>query len=283
MTMRCSSTTSPASSSRSTRPPATATAVRPAGDFLERHAVAERRLHAGDDDQAALLASHADERLPAGHRGLGAARRRGEEARRRAVARRHDDRPASSRGRAIISGAPISPRRSSGSKRSTAAISKNQSALPRQGDGARRAVHRVSRTSSRRPNGASAASRSPERGSRSSRKTIARSRRTRTWLLEPGAQPRKVWDRKQDAAYDNPGTPVAHGAAAAGGGGGRGGSAAADPPERRLHLSRGRGRIGRRRPAVRRSAERQDARDATACSGPAPTRSRPSSRRSATT
>jgi dipeptidyl aminopeptidase/acylaminoacyl peptidase len=34
------------------------------------------------------------------------------------------------------------------------------------------------------------------------------SRRTRTWLLEPGAQPRKLWDRKQDAAYDNPGTPV---------------------------------------------------------------------------
>ena len=33
-------------------------------------------------------------------------------------------------------------------------------------------------------------------------------RRTRTWILEPGAEPRKVWDRKQDAAYDNPGTPV---------------------------------------------------------------------------
>jgi len=34
------------------------------------------------------------------------------------------------------------------------------------------------------------------------------SRRTRTWILEAGAQPRKVWDRKQDAAYDNPGAPV---------------------------------------------------------------------------
>ena len=34
------------------------------------------------------------------------------------------------------------------------------------------------------------------------------SRRTRTWILEPGAAPRKVWDRKQDAAYDDPGTPV---------------------------------------------------------------------------
>ena len=50
------------------------------------------------------------------------------------------------------------------------------------------------------------------------------SRRTRTWLLEPGAQPRKVWDRKQDAAYDNPGTPVPRGGSGGGrGGGGRGG------------------------------------------------------------
>jgi dipeptidyl aminopeptidase/acylaminoacyl peptidase len=49
-------------------------------------------------------------------------------------------------------------------------------------------------------------------------------RRTRTWLLEPGTEPRKLWDRKQDAAYDNPGSPVTRG----GGdnsatGGGRGG------------------------------------------------------------
>ena len=51
------------------------------------------------------------------------------------------------------------------------------------------------------------------------------SRRTRTWILEAGAPPRKVWDRKQDAAYDNPGTPVTRhdtGAAAGGGGGGGG-------------------------------------------------------------
>src|SRR4029450_13561737 len=53
------------------------------------------------------------------------------------------------------------------------------------------------------------------------------SRRTRTWLLESGAQPRKVWDRKQDAAYDTPGTPVAHGASGGGRGGGRGGGATA--------------------------------------------------------
>jgi dipeptidyl aminopeptidase/acylaminoacyl peptidase len=34
------------------------------------------------------------------------------------------------------------------------------------------------------------------------------SRRTRTWILEEGSAPRKLWDRKQDAAYDNPGTPL---------------------------------------------------------------------------
>src|SRR5262249_2165827 len=34
------------------------------------------------------------------------------------------------------------------------------------------------------------------------------SRRTRTWILEPGQAPRKAWDRKQDAAYDNPGNAV---------------------------------------------------------------------------
>jgi dipeptidyl aminopeptidase/acylaminoacyl peptidase len=34
------------------------------------------------------------------------------------------------------------------------------------------------------------------------------SRKTRTWILESGAEPRKLWERKQDAAYDNPGTPV---------------------------------------------------------------------------
>src|SRR5436190_2166083 len=49
------------------------------------------------------------------------------------------------------------------------------------------------------------------------------SRRTRTWILEAGAQPRKLWDRRQDAAYENPGTPVARRSAApAAAGGGRG-------------------------------------------------------------
>jgi dipeptidyl aminopeptidase/acylaminoacyl peptidase len=34
------------------------------------------------------------------------------------------------------------------------------------------------------------------------------SRRTRTWIVEGDAAPRKLWDRKQDAAYDNPGSPL---------------------------------------------------------------------------
>jgi dipeptidyl aminopeptidase/acylaminoacyl peptidase len=54
------------------------------------------------------------------------------------------------------------------------------------------------------------------------------SRHTRTWILEASAAPRMVWDRKQDAAYDDPGNPVRRrdtGAGAAGGGRGGGGGA----------------------------------------------------------
>jgi dipeptidyl aminopeptidase/acylaminoacyl peptidase len=52
-------------------------------------------------------------------------------------------------------------------------------------------------------------------------------RRTRTWILEPGAEPRKLWDRRQDAAYENPGTPVMRRDSGGGGfgGGGFGGGA----------------------------------------------------------
>jgi dipeptidyl aminopeptidase/acylaminoacyl peptidase len=49
------------------------------------------------------------------------------------------------------------------------------------------------------------------------------SRKTRTWILEPGAAPRKIWERKQDAAYDNPGSPVTRRDSGGRGGGGRGG------------------------------------------------------------
>jgi dipeptidyl aminopeptidase/acylaminoacyl peptidase len=43
------------------------------------------------------------------------------------------------------------------------------------------------------------------------------SRKIRTWILEPGAEPRKLWDRRQDAAYENPGTPVTRRDTGAGG------------------------------------------------------------------
>ena len=45
------------------------------------------------------------------------------------------------------------------------------------------------------------------------------SRKTRTWILEPGAAPKKLWDRKIDAAYDNPGTPVTRDMGSRAGGG----------------------------------------------------------------
>jgi dipeptidyl aminopeptidase/acylaminoacyl peptidase len=50
-------------------------------------------------------------------------------------------------------------------------------------------------------------------------------RMTRTWIMEPGQAPRKVWERKQDAAYTNPGTPVTRrdSGGGRGAGGGRGG------------------------------------------------------------
>ncbi|HMV87883.1 MAG TPA: prolyl oligopeptidase family serine peptidase [Blastocatellia bacterium] len=45
-------------------------------------------------------------------------------------------------------------------------------------------------------------------------------RRIRTWILESGAAPRKLWERRQQDAYGNPGNPVTK---RDGGGGGRGG------------------------------------------------------------
>jgi dipeptidyl aminopeptidase/acylaminoacyl peptidase len=49
------------------------------------------------------------------------------------------------------------------------------------------------------------------------------SRHLRTWILEQGAEPRKLWDRRQDAAYENPGSPVMRRDSGAGGFGGGGG------------------------------------------------------------
>jgi dipeptidyl aminopeptidase/acylaminoacyl peptidase len=37
------------------------------------------------------------------------------------------------------------------------------------------------------------------------------SRKTRTWILEAGTQPRKLWERRQQDAYANPGSPVVAG------------------------------------------------------------------------
>ncbi|HUJ12331.1 MAG TPA: prolyl oligopeptidase family serine peptidase [Thermoanaerobaculia bacterium] len=45
-------------------------------------------------------------------------------------------------------------------------------------------------------------------------------RKTRTWIFETGLEPRKIWERKQDAAYSNPGTPVTRKPGAGGFGGG---------------------------------------------------------------
>ena len=56
------------------------------------------------------------------------------------------------------------------------------------------------------------------------------SRHTRTWILETGAAPRKLWDRRQDAAYENPGLPVMrrdNGGGGFGGGGFGGGGGGA--------------------------------------------------------
>jgi dipeptidyl aminopeptidase/acylaminoacyl peptidase len=56
------------------------------------------------------------------------------------------------------------------------------------------------------------------------------SRKTRTWILEEGQAPRKLWDRKQDAAYDNPGAPMTvDSGSRAGFGGGFGGRGADSP------------------------------------------------------
>jgi dipeptidyl aminopeptidase/acylaminoacyl peptidase len=51
-------------------------------------------------------------------------------------------------------------------------------------------------------------------------------RRIRMWILEAGAEPRKLWDRRQDAAYENPGTPVIRRDSGGGGFGGGGGAGA---------------------------------------------------------
>ncbi|MEK6407697.1 MAG: prolyl oligopeptidase family serine peptidase [Acidobacteriota bacterium] len=48
-------------------------------------------------------------------------------------------------------------------------------------------------------------------------------RRIRTWILEAGTEPRKLWERRQQDAYNSPGNPVVKGASGVGGRGGFGG------------------------------------------------------------
>ncbi|HEV3059229.1 MAG TPA: prolyl oligopeptidase family serine peptidase [Vicinamibacterales bacterium] len=51
-------------------------------------------------------------------------------------------------------------------------------------------------------------------------------RRVRTWILEPGAGPRKLWERREEDRYADPGRPVIrHDNGALATGGGRGGAA----------------------------------------------------------
>ena len=60
-----------------------------------------------------------------------------------------------------------------------------------------------------------------EKGAALLSETDRATRRIRTWVI--ASEPRKLWDRRQDAAYENPGTPVTRrdsGATAFGGGGG---------------------------------------------------------------
>jgi len=51
-------------------------------------------------------------------------------------------------------------------------------------------------------------------------------RRVRTWILEPGAQPRKLWDRRGEDRYADPGTPLIRQDQRTTIGGGRGGGPA---------------------------------------------------------
>jgi dipeptidyl aminopeptidase/acylaminoacyl peptidase len=55
------------------------------------------------------------------------------------------------------------------------------------------------------------------------------SRRIRTWIVESGAPPRKLWDRRQEAAYENPGAPVTRRDTGAGGFGGFAGGGPSGP------------------------------------------------------
>jgi dipeptidyl aminopeptidase/acylaminoacyl peptidase len=54
-------------------------------------------------------------------------------------------------------------------------------------------------------------------------------RTSRTWLLDTGVEPRKLWDRKQEDRYGDPGSPVAKRGGGGGGFGGFGGGGGSSP------------------------------------------------------
>ena len=120
---------------------------------------------AGDEDQEAVLAHRADERLRAGRRDLDARRRGREEDRRPAVARRHD----AHRRRDRAARLPLA-RRSAGDdplgRSARRRRSEEQGAVPRQGRRRSPRRSRASRSRSRRPSGATAASTTPTPASR---------------------------------------------------------------------------------------------------------------------
>ena len=99
------------------------------------------------------------------------------------------------------------------------AISKNKVPLPRQGAGARSAVHRHSPPRSRKTEWRFGGLSYTEKGIALLSESDRATRRIRTWILDAGAQPRKLWERRQQDAYGNPGSPVVR---RDGGGGGSG-------------------------------------------------------------
>ena len=200
----------------------------------------------------------------------------------RAAARSRKDSPTCRRAKGTtLTGVEPGPRghqlarRSAGDRRLDRGArrrrSEEQGAVPRQGGGARGAVHRHSRSRSAKTEWRFGGISYTDNGVALLTENDRVSRRTRTWILEPGAEPRKVWDRKQDAAYDEPGVaghPARPATAAAAADAAA--AAAANHPERRLHLSRRRGRIAGRRSSVPRSAEPEDADRPSGSSGRRP-------------
>ena len=93
-----------------------------------------------------------------------------------------------------------------------------------------------------------------------------RTRHTRTWILEAGAQPRKLWDRRQQDAYGNPGSPILRRDTAMAGGRGqtRRRRPGRDSAAWGLYLPDRNGRVAGGRSAVPRSARPEDTQDRAA-------------------